>query len=398
VTDAAVPQRPRLRAGPIIAALVLTVLLLWLLGAVAHILILLFLSILISLYLGAVTDFLVARLRIPRRAAFVLALLATVGAIVGFFFLLVPPVVSQTQQLVTVLPEYVVTWESAIERFLRRFPGLGANWRSGDHRLLQVAYEQVGGYFENVVPKLLSFVEAAVSVFSVIVMSIYLALYPGLYREWVIALFHPVHRDLVRDVLDDLGGTLRMWIVGQLFTMLILAALTAIGLYLLGVPYWLTFGVFTGVVAIVPFFGTLVSTLLPALFVLGGPDGGSRALLVIGLGVLIHFIESNIVAPLVMQKNVELPPVLTIIAVLIFGKLLGGTGLLVAVPALAALMVLVRRILINRIYEGQGFRRSPRSRTLVLRVPVPTGGVLVPAGPPPDIIGRAIAEQAPRIA
>jgi len=50
------------------------------------------------------------------------------------------------------------------------------------------------------------------------------------------------------------------------------------------------------------------------------------------------------------------------------------------VPTLAVVMVIVRRILITRIYEGQGFRRTTRERPLLLRVPAPDGGVLVPVG------------------
>ena len=81
---------------------------------------------------------------------------------------------------------------------------------------------------------------AAINVFSVAVMSIYLSVYPALYREWLIALFPPIHRDLVRDVLSDLRPLLRAYIVGQLLAMIVLAVLTALGLYLLDVPYYLT--------------------------------------------------------------------------------------------------------------------------------------------------------------
>ena len=101
---------------------------------------------------------------------------------------------------------------------------------------------------------------------SIAVIAIYLSLHPALYREWLIALFPPIHRDLVRDVLGDLGDTLRSYMVGQLLVMTFLGALTAIFLYFLNVPYWLTFGIFTGLVSIIPFFGTLLSTTLPALF------------------------------------------------------------------------------------------------------------------------------------
>jgi hypothetical protein len=80
-----------------------------------------------------------------------------------------------------------------------------------------------------------------------------------------------------------------------------------------------------------------------------------------------------------MSKRVELPPVLTIMSVLVIGTLLGPLGLVIAVPTLAAVMVIVRRILINRIYEGRGFRKSTRDRVFVLRVPAPDGGVLVPS-------------------
>jgi predicted PurR-regulated permease PerM len=367
----------RSRFAPLLTATVITILLLWLAGKVADILLLLFVAILISLYLGAVSDYFSRRLRLPRQIAFAAALIASLAIIAGFMWLLVPPVVEQTRQLLRVLPAYLEQWEGALERSLARIPALSELARPGEHRLFRAAYEQLSGAAEGLVPKLFSIVHGAISVFAVGVMGIYLALYPGVYREWLIALFPPLHRDLVRDVLGDLADTLRSWIVGQLWAMFILAVLTAIGLYLLDVPYWLTFGVFTGAVAIIPFFGTLISTVLPALFVLGGPDGGTRAALVILLGVVIHLIESNVVAPLIMSKKVEIPPVLSIVTVLIVGKLLGGVGLIVAVPLLATLMVVVRRILINRLYEGQGFRRSVRDRALTLRVPAPEGGVLI---------------------
>ena len=170
-------------------------------------------------------------------------------------------------------------------------------------------------------------------------------------RVKAVAVTPPPFRDAAVEVIAALGATLRAWTIAQLLAMTTLAALTAAGLWLLDVPYWLAFGIFTGIVAIVPFFGTFVSTLLPALFVLPGPDGGTRALLVILLGAIIHIAENQLVIPLLMQRRVDLPPVLTIMSVLICGKLLGPFGLLVAVPMLAVVMVLVRRVLIVRVYQ-----------------------------------------------
>ncbi|NUO62945.1 MAG: AI-2E family transporter [Gemmatimonadaceae bacterium] len=386
----------RFRFAPLLAATVITVLLLWMVGHAADIFLLLFLAILISLYLGAVTDFFQRRARLPRWAAFMLALFGTLGAIVGLFWLLVPPVIAQTQELLTVLPKQIEGWEQGIDRMMSNIPALQSMWHPGEHKLLIAAYEQVSGSFGSVVPKVFSLVHAAISVFSVLVMSIYLALEPAFYREYLIALFPPVHRDLVRDVLTDLGSTLRQYIVGQLFTMAMLALLTAIGFYFLKVPYWLTFSILTGAVAVVPFFGTLVSTALPALFMLGDRGFGG-AMAVVAWGVVVHLFEGNVLMPKVMQGKVHLPPVMTILSVLIMGTMIGGVGLVVAVPALAVVMVVVRRILMNRIYEGKGFRRVVRDRLLVVRVPVPDGNVLVPTTPTPDVVGfreRALARMA----
>ena len=384
----------RVRIAPILTATVLTVLMLWLFGRAAQIFLLLFGSIIISLYLGAVADFFDRRLHTPRRGSIALAVLVSLAGLIGLVWLLVPPVIQQTQQLVRVLPTFIEGWEASIERTVARFPGLQEMWRPGEHKVLVAVYEQLSSQFSDIVPKVFSIVHLAIDIFAVAIMGLYLALQPALYREWLIALFPPIHRDLVRDVLGDLATNLRSWIVAQLLGMSIIGAFTALGLYLLDVPYWLTFGLFTGVVAIVPFFGTLVSTLLPAVFVLGGAGyhdfgPGGHALLVVLLGTVVHLLESNVVMPLITAHKVELPPVLTIMAVLIVGTFLGPGGLLVAVPLLAAIMVVVRRILVNRIYEGQGFRRSARDRALVLRVPAPEGGVFTPPGPPVDLISLA---------
>lgn len=386
MTEVAVPA-VRSKLAPILSAVVLTVLLLWMFGVTAHVFILLFIGIILSLYLGAVRDFFEERAGLPHRAAFLLAVFGSVAMLVGLFWLLIPPVYEQTRQLIQVLPQYIENWEQGIDRFMLRFPALRDVWNPGEHRVLRAVYDQISSWGDNAVPKVFSLVQALIDIFAVIVMSLYLTLQPAVYREWLIALFPPVHRDLVRDLLTDLANTLRAYIVGQLFTMAVLAALTAIGLWVLGVPYWLTFGVFTGLVAIVPFFGTLLSTTLPALFVVAGPNGGVRAMLVLGLGVVVHLIEGNVVAPLVMSEKLELPPILTIMAVLVLGKILGPLGLVVAVPTLAVVMVLVRRILINRIYEGHGFRKSMRDRSLLLRVPAPDGGVITPNPPVTDVIG-----------
>ena len=257
---------------------------------------------------------------------------------------------------------------------------------------MTVLYDQASAQLEGLLPKVFGLLHLAIDGFALMVMALYLARRPADYREWLIALFPPAQRELVRDVLLEIARDLRAWITGQLLGMVILAVLTAIGLAALQVPYWLTFGIFTGAVAIIPFFGTLVSTTIPALFVLASDGDPWRVLGVVILGTVIHLIESNLVLPLITENQVKLPPVLSIMSVLIFGQLLGAVGLVVAVPILVVLTVIVRRVLVNRIYEGAAERPLPVDRTMVLRVPAAEGGVIVPVGTLPDLI--AMAERA----
>lgn len=353
-----------------IAATVAALLLLAFAYSVAPVLLLLFIAVLFSLYLGAITDALERHLGAPRPLGVAFAVLFTAFIAAGVGFLIVPPVLRQTLELLSALPAQLELWEAELLEFTERSPVAAEIFgplREGQSRVGAIL-QQIGGYFRGIVPYLFSGVNFLTHVVSVVAMGIYLTLRPSLYREGLIALAPPVHRELVRDLLVDLGDTLRSWLVGQILTMIFLAVLTWIGLELLGVPFALAFGAFTGAAAIVPFFGSLVSTLLPAVYVLG-ESGVVKAAAVVALGIGVQLVEGNVVSPVIMARKVNLPPALTLLSVLVMADLLGVAGLFVAVPALATVMTVVRRIYVHRMLEGQGFRRTLRDRPLEIRLP-----------------------------
>ena len=346
-------------------------------ATIFSLLLLFFIGVLFSLYLGGITDTLQRRLSIPRGLGLAIAVVTSLAAGVGIIILLIPPVTEQIQQLVTTLPAQLQTWELQLRQLAARNSALAELLRpldNGTGNYLSALVQQVAGYVRGFVPYVFGGVQIIVSFVGIFVIGIYMALRPAMYREGFILLAPPVHRELVRDILSDLGRTLRAYIIGQLMSMTILGLLTWIGLMLLGVPFALAFGVFTGAVTVIPFFGSLFSTLLPALIVLGS-GSAVKAVAVLGLGVLVHLIEGNLVGPMIMERQVQLPPVLTMLSALIMGHLLGIIGLLVAVPVLAATMVVVRRIYVYRVLEGKGFRRSIRDQPIELRLP--RDGVLV---------------------
>ncbi len=375
---------PRQAYG-VLATTVFVVLLLLFVNSVADLLLLLFVAALFAVYLGSFTDLLTRRLGIGRGLGLVSALLGTVLMIGLVGLLIVPPVINQFHSLLGELPgrldaiqEQLTNLAQQEDNLWGRLLGPLAEGAEGGGEFRERVFEQARDFFGDVVPYVFSGIGVLIHVVSVLIMGIYMALKPSIYREGLIALTPPAYRELARDILADLGHTLRSWLVGLGISMLVLGSLTWVGLVLLDVPYSLAFGVFTGIAVIVPFFGTILSTLLPALFVIG-TGGVTKALLVILLGVIVHVFEANVVAPMVFEKQVELPPVLTILSVLVMAKLLGVVGLLVAVPVLASAMVLVRRIFVHRILEGRGFHRIVKDAPAIISLPTGDGVLVHPS-------------------
>jgi predicted PurR-regulated permease PerM len=363
-------------SGATFVALFVAALAIWFLVRVVEVLLLVFIAVLCAVYLSAITDVLERRFHLVRWVGLTAAVVATVAAVGGIGALLVPPVIDQTQALISGLPQTLTNVQNVLAAWAREYPVLrSTQLAEPSSGLVARLIEDAAGFLRgSILPYATAggklFIESA----SVVVMALYLARQPRLYRDGIVSLVAPKHRAVGARILEDAGATLRSWVVGQLLAMMVLAVLTAIGLWVLNVPYWLAFGIFTGLVAVVPFFGTLVSTLLPALFVVGTGDW-VKVLAVIVLGVVVHVVESNLVVPRIMEHKVSLPPVLTIASVLIMGTLLGVVGLVVAVPVLAVTMVLLRHVVQAELYGDAGHlepavlrataeSRTPKTRTL----------------------------------
>lgn len=184
----------------------------------------------------------------------------------------------------------------------------------------------------------------------VLVVGVYLASDPLMYREGVVRLVPPAYRGRVDDALLASGHALSRWLLGQGISMLFVGTSTAIGLALLGLPLALTLGLVAGALAFIPFFGPIASGVLAVL--LAFMQGPELALYVAILCVVIQQIEGNLLMPLVQRWAVELPPVLGITAAVIFGLLFGLPGVILASPLMVVAMVLVRMLYVEGVLES----------------------------------------------
>ena len=378
MTDAVPPAR---RTAPLVLVLLAAAVLLFL-WRIAELVLIAFIAALIAVYLGGFTDILCRRLRFPRGPGLVLALLLTLAALGGIGALLGAAVAEQTQDLIAAVPRYLTALDQQLRNLASSYPLLRRTGiASAETGLITSALTELAGFVRRgVFGYATATGRVLIDTVAVIVMALYLALRPTLYGDGLVQLVPPRFRTVAREVLDDLADSLRAWVGAQLLAMVVLAVLTGIGLWLLDVPYWLAFAIFTGVAVMVPFFGTIVSTLLPALLVLG--DRGLLAFLAVAsIGVVVHLVEANVVHPIIMQHRVALPPVLTILSVLVMAKVGGLLGMLVAVPALATLVVLLRHVLIFQLYgERPAAAGAPAHAVLQPSREVPV--VAPPTAPP----------------
>jgi predicted PurR-regulated permease PerM len=167
------------------------------------------------------------------------------------------------------------------------------------------------------------------------------------------------HVPTVRAIFTDINSAIAGFVRGQGTLCLILGLLYAAGLTLVGLNFALLIGLFAGLISFIPYVGSLVGLViaLGVAIVQFWPDWimVGAVLLVFAIG---QFIEGNILQPKLVGESIGLHPVWLMFALFAFGALFGFVGLMVAVPAAAAVGVLVRfaisRYLASPLYRGHG--------------------------------------------
>ncbi|MBX3649999.1 MAG: AI-2E family transporter [Burkholderiales bacterium] len=157
---------------------------------------------------------------------------------------------------------------------------------------------------------------------------------------------------LAREIDEVLGQFLR----GQLLVMLCMALFYTVGLWLVGLDYALSVGIFAGLVTFVPYLGIIVGVVLATLTSLLQFQELTPLLLVWGVFILASMVEGYLLVPWLVGERIGLHPVVVIFALLAFGSLFGFFGVLLALPVSAALLVWARHL--RRDYLASGMYRQ----------------------------------------
>jgi predicted PurR-regulated permease PerM len=280
---------------------------------------------------------------LPRWAAVAVVVLLILGVVGGFLALAVPLVSEQASKLATDLPGYL----HSLDHRSKTFAKIDSKFHVA--RGLQKLVRG-GGSFESAVgigKALLSFITSLVLV---TVVAIYLLVDMPRVRRALYLLAPRSRRPrmvlLTDEILNRVGG----YVLGNLLLSLIAGGLTVAWALAFGIPYALLQGLLVFLLDLIPIIGSTIGGIIVSLVAL--TVSLPVAIATAGFYIVYRFLEDYLLTPRIMRRTVAVPGLLTVLATVLGGALLGIVGALVAIPIAAALKLLHEEIMLQRLDES----------------------------------------------
>lgn len=327
-------------------AIALTLLLLWVLGDV---MLMIFAAALLAVALRGASDWIAAHTRWSAEKSLVIVSVILVLTIVMGVRFSGPPLAEQGNQL----------WDQSVKMFdsgrewLQQFSWIRPIVDGASAQQIAESSQKIAS---NLGIALMSVLGALTSTVIVIVAAFYFAASPGLYVSGLVRLLPRHQRIRGRQFLQECAGVLRLWLQGQGIAMVLIAAITYVGLALLGVPLAPLLALIAGLTNFVPYVGPFVGA-MPALVVALGV-GPQTAVSVALLFIVVQFVEGNFITPQIQRRISHLPPAMTILSQLAMGTLFGAAGVLLATPLLAVMLLGAKVLYIEGMLDARHQRTA----------------------------------------
>jgi len=353
-------QRVKFAAFVILLA-ALAVLLFYFLRATWEVLQIIIIAGLVVLALDWFVEKLVDR-RIPRWAATLLILLVFILLVGLFVLFLIPPMVTQFEQLITALP---ALWAGLIARwevFLTRFPAFRQVFEPGT--FLVNLLKGAGSWAQTARTVFATAIGAFSTAFLIIVIAFYTLLNPWPLLYGLRGLFPETWWGTIDRLAHFIAVRIRGWVIGTFILSVTIGVLDYIALLLINLfspqdmPFILFFAILGGLLEVVPIIGPIIAAVLPSLVAFSiNPLLGVFVLLAF---FLVQQLEGYILAPYVMHRTVNLHPVSLIISLVVMSSLFGIFGALISVPVASVVKVLYDEWYYPLMHEGKSPGLPPK--------------------------------------
>lgn len=272
--------------------------------------------------------------RFPRWLAILILYVVMLGTVTGIGFLIAPPLADQAQEF----------WAARNQMFERAQDFLISKGWLKEHLTFREAVERApvgagGDAAGTVVGAVVGVAGGLFGIFTILILTFYLLVDADSIRDTFLRLLPRGNRARAAAMSRDITVKVSGWLGGQLLLAAIIGTTSAIGLWLLGIPYFYVLALISGIGELIPVVGPLLSA-IPAVAV-AATVSLNKVLLVIVFFVVQQQFENHVLVPKVMSRQVGVSAVTVIVALLIGGRMLGIVGALLAVPTAAILQVLL---------------------------------------------------------
>ncbi|MFG4002479.1 AI-2E family transporter [Flavobacterium aquidurense] len=148
----------------------------------------------------------------------------------------------------------------------------------------------------------------------------------------------------LKDILSQIKVSINNYILSLIFEMIVVSILTGLGLWIIGVKYFILLGLITGILNMIPYIGILIAGIITVMASLTGTPETSIILGILIVNIIVQFIDNNIIVPLIINSKVEINAFVSIMGIIIGGAAAGISGMFLAIPLLAILKIIFDRI------------------------------------------------------
>ncbi|MGK7920447.1 MAG: AI-2E family transporter [Trichodesmium sp.] len=333
----------------------------YILWQIRQLLLLVFTAVVIATTLNKVSKWL-QTFRIKRPLAVFISVTLFVLLIVTFFWVIVPPLAEQFQQLITIVPQGINKLNDWLNIFKEQLP---SRWREQLPNIdINEVITQLQPIFNQLINNAGVFVSNTFGIFLslllILVLSIMMLANPVAYRQAFTQLFPSFYRQRVKLILDSCEISLGGWVIGSLLNITVITLLSFISLYLLKIPLASAQAVLAGLLTLMPHIGPTISAIPPMAIAL--LDSPLKSVLVLVIYILIKQIENKFVNQYLVRKRINLLPAITLIGQVFFASFFGFYGLLLAVPLTIICQVWIKELLITDILNTWEVENFPPQR------------------------------------
>lgn len=331
-----------------ILVLAISIYILW---EIRHVLLLVFAAVVLATTINRLVR-LLQRWGMRRLWAVLLSITLLIGFLVACFWLIVVPLAGEFKELAVLLPKGLRRLNIWVDQMRASVPAPLLSYLpdvdSIAEQIQPLVNELLGRSFVFVSNSLV----VLLHVLLVIVLTLMLLFDPPAYRKTFVRLFPSFYRRRVDGILDRCEIALGGWFIGVLFNMTTIGIFSVIGLWALGIKLALAQGVLAGLLMFIPNLGPTVSVIPPmAIALLDGSYGAWKSVGVLALYVGSHVLESHVLTPLVMAKQVSLLPAGVLLGQLFFATVFGFLGLFLAIPLAVVGQIWVQEVLIKDVLD-----------------------------------------------